>query len=114
MALTPAEFRELKFEKINQLDIDHPGANDKEYRARRDYIASCSKKFRETGVITDVDYNAREQRVWRYVAEELEELQQKFASYNNVGLLIPETTGQLDFPRLNSLLRAVGPPKVPT
>ncbi len=74
------EFRELKFEKINQLDIDHPGANDKEYRARRDYIASCSKKFRETGVITDVDYNAREQRVWRYVAEELEELQQKYAS----------------------------------
>lgn len=74
------EFRELKFEKINQLDIDHPGANDMEYRARRDYIASCSKKFRETGVITDVDYNAREQRVWRYVAEELEELQQKYAS----------------------------------
>ena len=46
--------------------------------------------------------------------QQYEELQQKFASYNNVGLLIPETTGQLDFPRLNSLLRAVGPPKVPT
>jgi len=49
-----------------------------------------------------------------YATDEVEELQQKFASYNNVGLLIPETTGQLDFPRLNSLLRAVGPPKVPT
>jgi len=74
------QFRDLKFENINELHIDHPGANDKEYRARRDYIASCAKSFRETGVITDVDYNAREQRVWRYVAEELEELQQKYAS----------------------------------
>lgn len=74
------EFKDLKFEHINELHLDHPGANDEEYRKRRDYIASCAKRFRETGVITDVDYNAREQRVWRYVAEELEELQQKYAS----------------------------------
>ena len=74
------EFRDLKFENINELHIDHPGANDAEYRARRDYIAALTKSFRKTGVITDVDYNAREQRVWRYVAEELEELQQRYAS----------------------------------
>ncbi len=74
------EFKDLKFENINELHIDHSGANDAGYRARRDYIASCAKSFRETGVITDVEYNAREQRVWRYVAEELEELQQKYAS----------------------------------
>ena len=74
------EFKDLKFENINELHLDHPGANDAGYRARRDYIAQCAKSFRETGIITDVDYNAREQRVWRYVAEELEELQQKYAS----------------------------------
>ncbi len=74
------EFRDMKFENINELHIDHPGANDKEYRERRDYIAALTKSFRQTGVITDVDYNAREQRVWRYVAEELEELQQRYAS----------------------------------
>src|SRR4051812_33924750 len=74
------EFRDLKFEHINELQLDHPGANDVEYRTRRDYIAGLAKSFRMTGVITDVDYNAREQRVWRYVAEELEELQQKYAS----------------------------------
>jgi phenylalanine-4-hydroxylase len=74
------EFRDMKFENINELHIDHPGANDADYRKRRDYIASLSKNFRETGVITDVEYNSREQRVWRYVAEELEELQQKYAS----------------------------------
>ena len=74
------EFTELEFEHLEQMDLDHPGANDPEYRARRDYIAGLAKNFRETGVITDVDYNAREQRVWRYVAEELEELHENLAS----------------------------------
>ena len=76
---TPA-FTDLEFEHLEQMDLDHPGANDPEYRARRDYIAGLAKKFRETGEITDVDYTPREQRVWRYVAEELEEIQQNLAS----------------------------------
>lgn len=74
------EFRDMKFENINELHIDHPGANDQDYRTRRDYIAGLSKNFRMTGTITDVDYNQREQRVWRYVAEELEDLHQRYAS----------------------------------
>ncbi len=74
------EFRDLKFEDINQLALDHPGANDLEYRARRDYIASLAKRFRETGVITDVEYTEEEQGVWRHVAGKLEDLQQKYAS----------------------------------
>ncbi len=73
-------FRDMKFENINELHIDHPGANDEEYRARRDHIAALAKNFRETGEITDVDYSPREQRVWRYVAEELEELHERYAS----------------------------------
>ena len=36
------EFCDLKFENINELHIDHPGANDAGYRERRDYIASCA------------------------------------------------------------------------
>lgn len=74
------KFTDLEFEHLEQMDLDHPGANDPEYRARRDYIASLAKNFRETGIITDVEYNAREQRVWRYVAEELEELHEDLAS----------------------------------
>jgi len=74
------EFKDMKFENINELHLDHPGAHDLEYRERRDYIAGLTKNFRLTGKITDVDYSPREQRVWRYVAEELEELQQKYAS----------------------------------
>lgn len=74
------KFRDLEFEDINQLDLDHPGANDEEYRKRRDYIASLAKKFRETGEITDVDYTDEEQGVWRHVAGKLEKLQEKHAS----------------------------------
>jgi monomeric phenylalanine-4-hydroxylase len=74
------EFRDMQFEDINELHLDHPGANDEAYRARRDYIASLAKKFRETGIITDVDYTDEEQGVWRYVAEELEEIQARRAS----------------------------------
>lgn len=73
------EFRDMKFEEINQLDLDHPGASDAEYRTRRDYIASLSKNFRETGVITDVEYTEEEQNIWRIVATRLEELQSKHA-----------------------------------
>jgi phenylalanine-4-hydroxylase len=74
------EFRDMKFEDINELHLDHPGANDTEYRTRRDYIASLAKKFRETGVITDVDYTEDEQNIWRVVANRLEEIQATRAS----------------------------------
>ncbi|MGE3467113.1 MAG: phenylalanine 4-monooxygenase [Pyrinomonadaceae bacterium] len=73
-------FNDMPFEDINELELDHPGASDEDYRTRRDYIASLAKKFRETGEITDVDYTEAEQGVWRHVASELEELHQKHAS----------------------------------
>ncbi len=73
-------FRDMKFENINQLHLDHPGANDPDYRERRNYIASLAKKFRDTGEITDVDYTEEEQGVWRTVAGQLEELHQQRAS----------------------------------
>ena len=73
-------FTDMPFEDIEELHLDHPGANDEEYRKRRDHIASLSKRFRETGVITDVEYSEQEQAIWRHVAERLEELHQKHAS----------------------------------
>ena len=74
------EFRDIKFENINQLELDHPGASDAEYRTRRDSIAGLAKNFRETHVITDVEYTVEEQQVWRIVATKLEEIQAKRAS----------------------------------
>ena len=74
------EFRDMKFEDINELHIDHPGASDEVYRTRRDYIASLAKRFRETGEITDVDYNDEEQNIWRHVATRLAMLHERHAS----------------------------------
>ena len=73
-------FNDMPFEDIEELQLDHPGASDDEYRKRRDHIANLSKKFRETGVITDVDYTEEEQGIWRHVATKLEVLHQKYAS----------------------------------
>jgi len=73
-------FTDMPFEDIEELHLDHPGAHDPEYRERRGYIASLSKKFRETGIITDVEYTEEEQGIWRHVAARLEELHQKYAS----------------------------------
>jgi phenylalanine-4-hydroxylase len=73
-------FTDMPFEDIEELNLDHPGSSDLEYRKRRDYIASLSKNFRETGVITDVEYTEEEQGIWRHVATRLEELHQKHAS----------------------------------
>lgn len=73
-------FTDMPFEDIEELHLDHPGANDPEYRTRRDYIAGLSKKFRETGIITDVEYNEDEQAIWRHVATRLEALHEKYAS----------------------------------
>jgi hypothetical protein len=61
-------FRDMPFEDIEELHLDHPGANDQDYRKRRDHIASLAKKFRETGIITDVEYTEDEQDIWRHVA----------------------------------------------
>lgn len=74
------EFRDMKFENINELHLDHPGANDADYRKRRDRIAQSAKNFRETGTITDVEYTAEEQKVWQIVATKLEEIQSRRAS----------------------------------
>src|SRR5215210_2937661 len=73
-------FTDMPFEDIEELHLDHPGASDNAYRERRDHIAALSKKFRETGVITDVEYSEEEQGIWRHVAARLEEVHQKYAS----------------------------------
>ena len=79
-AFSSPKFEDLAFEHIDELALDHPGSKDLEYRKRRDYIASLAKKFRETGLITDVDYTVEEHNVWCEVATKLEEIQAKRAS----------------------------------
>jgi len=82
-ASVPEEFLtdDLGFEEISMLPIDHPGAHDTEYRARRNFIAGLAKQYREDPqhIIPDVDYTPRETAIWRHVYDQLEETQRRRA-----------------------------------
>jgi monomeric phenylalanine-4-hydroxylase len=73
---------DVGFEEISMLPIDHPGAHDLEYRARRNFIAGLAKRYREDQqhVIPDVDYTPRETDIWRHVYHQLEEAHRRRAS----------------------------------
>src|SRR5258706_11181416 len=70
---------EILTEEISQLAIDHPGAHDPEYRARRNFISRLARNFREScrsgriPPIPRVDYTEAETKVWRFVYDQLEE-----------------------------------------
>src|SRR5215471_15029657 len=84
-ALTPntEEFLtgDVGFEEISMLPIDHPGAHDREYRARRDFIAKLGKQYREDPqhIIPNVDYTPQETAIWRHVYDQLEETHRRRA-----------------------------------
>jgi phenylalanine-4-hydroxylase len=50
---------------------DHPGANDPDYRARRNEIAALALAWEPGTPVPDVDYTEDEQNVWRTVCREL-------------------------------------------
>lgn len=72
---------DVGFEEISVLPIDHPGAHDPEYRARRDYIAKLARGYRKDPMhrIPRVDYTLEETEVWRFVYRQLEEVQHRRA-----------------------------------
>jgi phenylalanine-4-hydroxylase len=73
--------QDVGFAEISSLPIDHPGAHDPEYRARRNYIAELAANYRHDPlhVIPDVEYTKEEREVWHYVFTQLEEVQQRRA-----------------------------------
>jgi phenylalanine-4-hydroxylase len=50
---------------------DHPGANDPQYRSRRNEIAAAALKWRPGERAPLIDYTDEEQEVWRTVCREL-------------------------------------------
>ncbi len=58
--------------QLVELERDHPGFNDAEYRARRDTIAALARGWSEGQPLPSVDYEAHEQGVWRTVWAELD------------------------------------------
>jgi len=64
---------------IVQLDPDHPGFRDPEYRARRNHIAQIALAYKAGTPIPDAPYTPEEHVVWRRIWEALEPAHQAHA-----------------------------------
>ena len=65
---------------ITILDLDHPGANDSIYRARRNQIAEAATQFRKHGgPLPQMNYTDQEHATWRLVAKRLAPLHEATA-----------------------------------
>jgi phenylalanine-4-hydroxylase len=64
---------------IVQLDPDHPGFRDREYRARRNQIAQIALSYRPGESIPDAPYSAEENKVWGLIWKALEPAHQRYA-----------------------------------
>ncbi|MGS2808843.1 phenylalanine 4-monooxygenase [Nocardia sp. MW-W600-9] len=53
------------------LSADHPGVDDKDYRARRNAIAAMALDYRPGSPVPQIDYTEDEQQVWRIASAEL-------------------------------------------
>jgi phenylalanine-4-hydroxylase len=63
------------------LDLDHPGASDPDYRARRLHIASLARAYREQpeGAFPVVEYTEAEHEIWRKLQAVLGQLHAEHA-----------------------------------
>lgn len=69
------------FGDITLLNLDHPGANDPIYRARRNEIAEMAKQYMsEKKQIPQAHYTQEEHHIWRMVTTRLEPLHHQLAS----------------------------------
>lgn len=62
-----------------ELDQDHPGFRDPDYRARRGHIAQLARDFLETNHIQDAPYTEAEHALWRHICARIEAAHQRYA-----------------------------------
>ena len=71
MRMVTASGDNLDRNAIVQLDPDHPGFRDKEYRARRNAIAQIAMTYKPGSPIPSAPYTKQEHGVWRTIWEAL-------------------------------------------
>lgn len=64
---------------IVQLNPDHPGFRDLEYRERRNRIAQIAAEYKPGTVVPDAPYTEEEHGVWRTICEALEPAHEEHA-----------------------------------
>jgi phenylalanine-4-hydroxylase len=76
-----ADHGDMRMDRNNivQLDPDHPGFRDAEYRARRNRIAEIALSYQPGSPIPDAAYTAEEQEVWRTIWKALKPAHQHHA-----------------------------------
>lgn len=79
---------------IVQLDPEHPGFRDHEYRARRNRIAQIALEYKPGAPIPDAPYTPQEHEVWRMIRDALEPAHRRYACAEYLACL-----GRLDLPR---------------
>uniref|UniRef100_A0A7S1TH46 phenylalanine 4-monooxygenase n=1 Tax=Compsopogon caeruleus TaxID=31354 RepID=A0A7S1TH46_9RHOD len=63
----------------SELESNHPGFLDEQYRERRRAIAERAKSFRTGDALPDVEYTPEEHATWRTVYEEVRNAREQFA-----------------------------------
>lgn len=92
---------------IVQLDPDHPGFRDQEYRARRNRIAQIALAYRPGQGIPDAPYLPEEHQVWRQIWEALEPAHQNHACSEYLSCVERLNLDRDHIPQLSEVSRKV-------
>jgi phenylalanine-4-hydroxylase len=78
-----------------ELDSDHPGFADKEYRSRREMIVSAALKYRHGDPLPHVEYTEDETKTWGIVYDKVKEYSAKYAisTFNEILPLMEQHCG---------------------
>jgi phenylalanine-4-hydroxylase len=85
---------DLDRNSIVQLDPDHPGFRDADYRARRNRIAHLALDYRSGDALPDAPYTGEEHALWLTVREEVDAAHERHACAEYL-----EAKRRLDLPR---------------
>ncbi|KAL6059276.1 phenylalanine 4-monooxygenase, variant 2 [Balamuthia mandrillaris] len=100
-------FAEKTLEFGEELDADHPGFHDKEYRERRADITRTAKQYRHGQEIPRIEYTEQEKETWGIVYRKLRGLYATHAcsQFNHIFPLLEQNCGysDKDIPQLEDI-----------